>query len=197
MKEQPDAALMLTFQRERNYAAFEELFRRHKDALLAFLIQLTGGRAVADDVSQQAWLKVIESARLGSYSDRPGVAFRTWLYTLARNHFIDEYKRKFAVSRTVSLAAFPDAVDSESLASVPDPAELADQDQFAAHVQRALRTLPFEQREVIAFWAAGMELDEIALIVRAPRDTVLSRKKYAIAKMRTLMQALDPQRCRA
>jgi RNA polymerase sigma-70 factor (ECF subfamily) len=195
MKEQPDAELMLSFQRERNYAAFEKLFRRHKDALLAFLIQLTGGRAVAEDVSQQAWLKVIEAARLGKYSDREGVAFRTWLCTLARNHFIDEYKRKFAASRTVPLAEFPDAVDTPWSASAPDPGELTDQGQFAAHIQRALRTLPFEQREVIVFWAAGMELEEIAAIVQAPRDTVLSRKKYAIAKLRALMQTLDPRRC--
>ena len=197
MKEQPDAELMLTFQRERNYAAFETLFRRHKDALLAFLIQLTSSRTVAEDVSQQAWLKVIEAARQGRYSDREGVAFRTWLCTLARNHFIDEYKRKFAASRTVALAALPDAAETESPSSAPDPADLVDQGQLSAHIQRALRTLPFEQREVIVFWAAGVGLEEIASIVRAPRDTVLSRKKYAIAKLRTLMQALGPQRCRA
>lgn len=55
MKEQRDATLMLGFQRKRDYAAFEELFRRHK-LLLRFLIQLTGSPCVGEDVSQQTWL---------------------------------------------------------------------------------------------------------------------------------------------
>jgi RNA polymerase sigma-70 factor (ECF subfamily) len=196
MKELRDAELMLIFQREHHYAAFEELFHRHKDALLAFLIRLTGTRAVAEDVSQQSWLKVIESARQGSYSDRVGVTFRTWLCTLARNHFVDEYKRKFVASRTVPLPEFPElAGDVQWQSSAPDPAELVDQQLVTARLQQALLVLPFEQREVIAFWAAGVELAEIVAIVRAPRDTVLSRKKYAIAKLRTLLQALDPEKC--
>ena len=198
MKEERDVELMLIFQREHNYAAFEELFERHKDTLLAFLIRLTGSRAVAEDVSQQAWLKVIESARHGGYRESAGVAFRTWLYTLARNHFVDEYKRKFAASRTVSIPELPRAAeDTQWLSTAPDPADLVDQRLMAAHVQQALLSLPFEQREVIAFWAAGVELAEIVSIVRAPRDTVLSRKKYAIARLRSLLQALDPQSCRA
>jgi RNA polymerase sigma-70 factor, ECF subfamily len=198
MEEECDADLMLIFQRERNYAAFEELFQRHKDALLGFLIQLTGTRTVAEDVSQQAWLKVIESARRGGYSDRAGVAFRTWLCTLARNHFVDEYKRKFVASRAVSLPDLPtEAEDTLWPSTAPDPSELVDQRLMAGHLQQALLSLPFEQREVIAFWAAGVELADIVSIVRAPRDTVLSRKKYAIARLRSLLQALDPRRCPA
>jgi RNA polymerase sigma factor (sigma-70 family) len=194
MKEQRDAELMLAFQRERDYAAFEELFRRHKDVLLRFVIQLTGSTSLAEDVSQQTWLKVIEAARHGSYSDRPGVAFRTWLCTLARNHFIDEYTRKFATSRTVPLPQGWDESPPESLSPAPDPAELIDQRLRAAHVQRALLALPFEQREVIAFWAAGVELEEIVSIVRAPRDTILSRKKYAMSKLRAILGDFSPEK---
>jgi RNA polymerase sigma-70 factor (ECF subfamily) len=197
MKEERDAELMLAFQRERDYAAFEELFRRHKDGLLRFLMQLTGSPSVAEDVSQQTWLKVIEAAHHGGYADRPGIAFRTWLCTLARNHFIDEYTRKFAASRTVSLPESLDEFPPESLARSPDPADLVDQRLHAAHVQQALLALPFEQREVIALWAAGVELEEIVSIVRAPRDTILSRKKYAISKLRNLLGKLDPEKCGA
>src|SRR3569833_4360070 len=148
MQEHGDAELMLAFQRERDCAAFEELFRRHKDVLLRFLIQRTGSPSVAEDVSQQTWLKVIEAAREVGYAERAGTAFRTWLCTLARNHFIDEYTRKFAASRTVSLPESLDESPPDSLALPPDPAELVDRRQRAAHVQRALLMLPFEQREV-------------------------------------------------
>ena len=59
-----DHELMLSFQQEGDLAAFEELFRRHKDMLLRFLIRLSANHAIAEDVSQQAWLKAIDVARV-------------------------------------------------------------------------------------------------------------------------------------
>jgi RNA polymerase sigma-70 factor (ECF subfamily) len=175
-----DAELMLAFQTERDYGAFEALFYRHKDMLLRFLARLSGNIAIAEDVSQQTWLKVIDVARRGAYARRPDVAFRTWLCTLARNHFVDEFQRKFAVARTQPL---PD--DLENLpADLEDPLDGLDRCEQAKRVDAALRQLPFEQREVIALWAADVGLDTIAAMIGAPRDTILSRRKYALAKLR-------------
>jgi RNA polymerase sigma-70 factor (ECF subfamily) len=180
MIEADDAELMLAFQTERDYGAFEALFYRHKDMLLRFLARLSGNVTVAEDVSQQTWLKVIDVARRGAYARRPDVAFRTWLCTLARNHFVDEFQRKFAVARTQPL---PD--DFENVAGDgDDPLESMDRGERARRVDAALRQLPFEQREVIALWAADVGVDTIAAMIGAPRDTILSRRKYALAKLR-------------
>ena len=178
MSERSDADLMLAFQRERNYAAFEELFGRHKDALFRYLLRLAGHRPTAEDASQQTWLKVIDVARSGAYEERPEVAFRTWVFTLARNHFIDHYKRSFAESRRVPLPADDDAPGSE-------PADLIEAAQTHGLLRRAMLALPFEQRDVVSLWAAGVEIDQIAAMTGAPRETVLSRKKYAISKLRS------------
>lgn len=190
-----DDALMSRFQRDRDLAAFEKLFARHKDPLLRFLLRLVASRAQAEDASQQTWLKVIEVARNGSY--RPGgAAFRTWLFTLARNHVIDEHRRKFASARTVSL---PEGVGEELLEqsisrdpAARDPADQASHKQMAERLVSAMTQLPFEQREVIALWAAGIEPTEIAIITQAPRETVLSRKKYALAKLRAALGDVLP-----
>ena len=178
MSERSDADLMLSFQRERNYAAFEELFGRHKDALFRYLLRLAGHRPTAEDASQQTWLKVIDVARAGGYEERPAVAFRTWIFTLARNHFIDHYKRSFAETRSVPL---PDDDDSPG-SGPPDLIETAETNR---ELRRAMLTLPFEQRDVLSLWAAGVEIDHIAAMTGAPRETVLSRKKYAISKLRS------------
>lgn len=182
-----DADLMLRFQRARDYSAFECLFVRHKDGLLRFLMRLTGEPAMAEDASQHTWLKVIDVARQGAFEARQGVTFRTWLFTLARNHFIDEYQRKAANARRVPLAAELPQEAVAQFPSPPDPADVLHDRQLAEHLNQALRHLPFEQREVIALWAAGVDLDTMVSMIGAPRDTILSRKKYALTKLRTAM----------
>ncbi len=178
MSERSDADLMLAFQRDRNYEAFEELFGRHKDGLFRYLLRLAGHRPTAEDASQQTWLKVIDVAQAGGYEQRQAVSFRTWVFTLARNHFIDHYKRSFAESRRVPL---PD--DDESPGQ--EPPDLIVAAETRRWLRRAMLSLPFEQRDVLSLWAAGVEIDQIAAMTGAPRETVLSRKKYAISKLRS------------
>jgi RNA polymerase sigma-70 factor (ECF subfamily) len=188
MLAQHDAELMLRFQQEGDRAALAHLVERNGGALLRFLIRLSRNRTIAEDVAQQTWLKVIDVARQGTFAAASGVAFRTWLCTLARNHFIDEYQRKFAVVRTVPLPADFCTVLAEAHRLVPDPAEPLDARQRTVRLRKALQRLPFEQRQVVALWAGGMRIGAIAALTAAPRDTVLSRKKYALAKLRVLLR---------
>jgi RNA polymerase sigma factor (sigma-70 family) len=185
----PDAQLMLQFQRDGDRAALASLVERNGGALLRFLIRLSRNRTIAEDVAQQTWLKVIDVARQGTFAAASGVAFRTWLCTLARNHFIDEYQRKFAAARSVPLPADLCALLAQVHRVVPDPGEPLDEFQQTARLRQALLRLPFEQRQVVALWADGMRIGAIAALTAAPRDTVLSRKKYALAKLRVLMRA--------
>jgi RNA polymerase sigma-70 factor (ECF subfamily) len=180
---------MLTFQRDGDGTALARLGERNGAALLRFLFRLSRNRAIAEDVAQQTWLKVIDVARNGTFTVASGVAFRTWLCTLARNHFIDEYQRKFAAARSVPLPADLCSALAEVHRVAPDPAEPLDERQRTARLRKALQRLPFEQRQVVALWADGMRIGAIAALTAAPRDTVLSRKKYALAKLRVLLRA--------
>jgi RNA polymerase sigma-70 factor (ECF subfamily) len=182
-----DAQLMLRFQRDGDWTALERLFERNRGALLRFLTRLSRNRTVAEDVAQQTWLKVIDVANQGAFAAASGVAFRTWLCTLARNHFIDEYRRKFAAARSVPLPADLGATLAETHRVAPDPAEPLDERQRNARLHRALQRLPLEQRRVVALWADGVRIGAIAALTQAPRDTVLSRKKYALAKLRAML----------
>lgn len=185
----PDAHLMLLFQRDGDRTALACLVERNGSALLRFLIRLSRNRAIAEDVAQQTWLKVIDVARHGTFAAGSGVAFRTWLCTLARNHFIDEYRRKFAAARSVPLPADLCTALAEAHRVVPDPGEPLDESQRTVRLRKALLRLPVEQRQVVSLWADGMRIGAIAALTAAPRDTVLSRKKYALAKLRVLMRA--------
>ena len=178
---------MLRFQRDGDFAALGRLFERNRAALLRFLTRLSRDRTVAEDVAQQTWLKVIDVAHQGTFAAASGVAFRTWLCTLARNHFIDEYRRKFAATRSVALPADLGETLAEAHRFAPATSEPLDERQRNARLYEALRRLPFEQRQVVAMWADGIGIAAIAALTEAPRDTVLSRKKYALAKLRVLL----------
>ena len=180
-----DAALMLRFQQDGDYDAFGELFGRHKDAFVAYLTHLGGSTAIAEDVSQHCWLKLIESVDDGRYREISGASFRSYLYTLGRNRYIDEYQRKHDESRRGAMPNL-DAVEHPA----EQPGESAEFGERQALLSRALAGLPLEQRDVIALWSAGVSIEHMVEITAAPRDTVLSRKKYALAKLRKAFAAL-------
>lgn len=170
---------MLRFQQDGDLEAFDVLFRRHKDAFVAFLTHLSGSVSIAEDVSQHCWLKLIEQVGEGGYRKISGASFRSYLYTLGRNRYIDEYQRKHAEARRSTLPDF-DVLETSDVA----PGESAETAERVRLLASAMEALPFEQREVIAMWSAGISIDQIVTVTAAPRDTVLSRKKYAIAKLR-------------
>lgn len=182
-----DKSLMLRFQEEGDLRAFEMLFARNKDALFRFVLRLSGNTTVAEDVSQQAWLRIIELAESGGFNAGSGATFQTFLLTMARNRYVDEYVRRHESVRTESLSGH----DVDTLGETDEAnelVELLDREHTRSRVHSALQELPFEQREVLALWVQGIELREIARITRASWHTVVSRKKYALRKLASLLK---------
>lgn len=172
-----DAELIERFQTERDYAAFEILFTRHKRIVLGFLVQLTGSQQAAEDISQHCWLRVIELASQGDIDPQRGL--KPLLMTMARNRFLDEHVKRSAATRTDSLES-----TEEPVAVAIDVEQQLDQSRAASELHRAVARLPIDQREVIALWSAGTSIKDMMAITGAPRDTVLSRKKYGLKKLR-------------
>ena len=176
---------MLRFQTTGEMDAFETLFRRHKDALYTFLLRLCGNRAIAEDVSQHTWFRILEVAKAGAFRVEQA-SFRTYLYRIGRNFYVDEYRRKHDSARTEPLQ--PDIHEK------PDdvyPSEMAVvDDDLKQTLERALSRLPFEQREVLVFWADGVSLDVVSEITGVSKHTLVSRKKYGLKKLKVDAAAL-------
>jgi RNA polymerase sigma factor (sigma-70 family) len=186
-----DQALFVRFQIAGDSAAFDALYGRHKDSFFRYLRHLSGSEAVAADLFQQAWLKLLELARSGHYRAQPGASFRSYLYTLGRNHFVDAYRRRHEESRTESLDSNA-TIFSLSDAAHPTPEEESGSDRGSALLLRALAQLPPEQREVAMMWSQGWSVAEIADLTRTPLDTIASRRKYAIKRLRELLAGHGP-----
>jgi RNA polymerase sigma-70 factor (ECF subfamily) len=178
-----DKTLMLKFQEQGEMSAFETLFARHRLHLLRYLRKLARSADVAEEVSQQTWLKVIEAARDAKYNPELRNTFGTWLFTLARNYYLDRHVRAHGVKKRVSNSS-PEA-NLDEITTCVDAAEGLHRDGLTRILQAAIDRLPFEQREVLLLWAHGHDLTAIAEICAAPWATIVSRKKYALAKLRT------------
>ena len=162
--------------------AFETVYRRHRDRFYRFLLKLSADPAIAEDVSQQCWLKLLESfAGEPVYRPSKHATFSSFLFTLGRNHYIDHYVRRHEATRCDSL----ETPMAEHLAAEGPTPETAAHDQQLTHTAlAALAQLPLEQREVVSLWSAGFSARAIAAMTDAPRNTVLSRKRYGLAQLK-------------
>jgi RNA polymerase sigma-70 factor (ECF subfamily) len=175
MKSEPaDSALMLRY-RDGDIAAFETLYRRHKDSLYRYLLQRCRQQAAAEDVFQDVWGKIINAR--DSY--RPTAKFTTFLFHVAHNCFVD-YLRRNARHRHGG------AHDPDSQPDPGDPPDLAAERCLArSRLEAALATLPEEQRDAFLLREeAGLSVDEIAAVTGCNRETAKSRLRYAVGKLR-------------
>ena len=182
-----DAELFVRYRDDGDIAAFELLFKRHRDALVRHVWLLSGNQAIAEDVSQYCWMRIIESSRDTGYKPQPGASLRSYLFTLGRNRFIDEYRRKHVEVRSEPI---DDHGDLESGSGNAFEGAAADEER--GRIEAALGTLPDEQREVVALWIEGYSIREMSEMTGAPADTVTSRRKYAMKKLRALLDRATP-----
>ena len=185
MTQEDDGELMLRYARG-DMRAFETLYQRHRGPLYRYLAQQTRSTEIANDLFQDVWSKVIVSR--DRYEAR--AQFRTFLYRIAQNCFIDHCRR--ASVRNES----PGPEDGwESMLPGPEhdrPDMHAEHAQIAASYQAALSTLPPEQRDVFLLYESGLSLEEIAVITAVGAETAKSRLRYAVAKLRaSLSPAAD------
>ena len=173
---------MLRFQAG-DVRAFEELVRRHRTPVFSFLLRLTGDRGRAEDLCQEAFLRVVRGA--AAWEER--ALFRTWLFTLARNLAFDEARRQ-AFRRTEPLDA---PARAAAPSGEPGPEQSAEAAVLRPSLEAALPALPEEQREVFLVREhAGPRFAEIAAVTGVAENTVKSRMRYALEALRARLEAL-------
>lgn len=170
--EAPDEELMLAY-RDGNTGAFETLYKRHRGALFRFVLRAVKQRAAAEELFQDAWMRVIEAR--SRYA--PSARFTTWLYTIAHNLLVDHWRR-----RGLSLVSL-DTEDVPSNSS--NPARQAEAREALARLMHALEALPAAQREAFLLHEeAGLTVAEIAAATGTNEEAAKSRLRYAMAKLR-------------
>jgi len=171
--EAPDEELMLAY-RDGDAGAFETLYARHRGALYRFVLRSLKDRAVAEELFQEAWIRVIEARE--RYA--PSARFKTWLYTIAHNLLVDHWRKK-----GLALVELND-----EHASADNPERQVEARQTAARFLQALEALPLAQREAFLLHEeAGLSVPEIAAATGTNEEAAKSRLRYATAKLKAVI----------
>ena len=157
--------------------AFAPLYARHRGRLYRFLLRQLRDPALADELFQDVWQRVIAARRGWT----PDASFATWLYRIAHNRLADHWRAQQHRPPTP-------ADGDERAARIPDPDNpertLSEFEQ-RRRLQLALDELPPEQREVLLLrLEQELTLEEIGAITGVGRETVKSRLRYAMEKLR-------------
>ena len=174
--------------------AFSTLVGRHRLAVYNFILRYTGHKQRAEDLLQETWLKVVR----GSGEYQPKAKFTTWVYTIARNLCVDS-ARKESYRQADSLDAPAQAHEAdgpsmgESVAdiSAQNPDRGAYNAALRPKLEKALRALPDEQREVFLLREySGVSFKDIAEVTGVNENTVKSRMRYALEGLKKQLLAM-------
>jgi RNA polymerase sigma-70 factor (ECF subfamily) len=179
---QSDQDLMLAYAAG-DAAAFDELYARHKGGVYRYLLRQCRQSGVAEELFQDVWMNLIRAR--ASYV--PTAKFTTWLYRLAHNRLIDHYR----ASGHLSLVSADDDAHEELVAAIPaprgdEPQTRAENRELGERLRAALAGLPPVQREAFLLQQeGGLSLAEIAELTGVGAETVKSRLRYALGKLRS------------
>lgn len=169
-------ALMLLVRDGHDKAAFAQLFAHYAPRVKAFLMKSGSDAATAEECAQDVmatlWHKAVQF-------DPAKAGLTTWVYTIARNRRIDQFRR--------ARQPEPEMVDWGP-DSIPDQADLYEAAQDTDRLVAALATLPEKQRALIQrAYYGDLSHSEIAAETGLPLGTIKSRIRLALDRLRQTM----------
>jgi RNA polymerase sigma-70 factor, ECF subfamily len=170
--------------------AFQELYRRGGPRLRGFLLRLSGNAALADDLAQEAFLRVHRSR--GSFE--PGAAALPWIFAIARNVFLDHARHPHVRRAAGDSHAGPAGAPPEPEAP-PDTQgdEALIGSEMLDIVRATLARLPVLQREAfILIRFEGLSVNEAAQVLGATEGAVKIRAFRAYEALRAALKQADP-----
>ena len=127
-------------------SCFEQLIHRHKNKIFAYISLYIRDQALAEDIFQDTFLKVIQSVKAGKYSDNG--KFISWVMRIAHNLIIDHFRRIKQMNTISNDNYESDIFNSKSFAMDNIEDEMIKR-QIQKDVRRMISHLPDDQREVV------------------------------------------------
>jgi RNA polymerase sigma-70 factor, ECF subfamily len=180
-----DEDLMVAYQ-QGEVRAFEVLLTKHRKPIFNFILRFVGDKETAEDVLQETFMRVIR----GAETYKRQAKFTTWVYTIARNLCVDMSRRRKHRKHASLDAPIGSDDNAGTLLDVVPSADMSSErqtinKQLHAEMQRAIDALQEDQREVFVLREfMDMPFKEIAEVVGVSENTIKSRMRYALEKLR-------------
>lgn len=168
-----------------NEKALEMLVNRHQDKMFTSVYMLVRDRALAEDILQDAFFKIISTLKGGKYNEEG--KFIQWAMRIARNLVIDHFRK----AKKMPMVTDSEGNDVFSYINVKEDnqEDLLIQSEKDQKIRRLIEELPNEQREVLVLrHYAEMSFKEIATLTGVSINTALGRMRYALNNLRKLIE---------
>jgi len=176
-----------------NQAAFEQLVHAHDQAVLRLALRITGSESDAQDIHQEAFLKV--------YTKLAGFRFEcslsTWIYRIVTNLCLDHLRRNRKRREDVAMEGTVDGEEYSLLNQLPDDRAANNPEQqllgreLGTHISSALQTLTPRERMVFELkHFQGLKLRTVGQILNTSEASIKSSLFQATRKLRFLLAGL-------
>jgi RNA polymerase sigma-70 factor (ECF subfamily) len=167
--------------KQRDQEAFARLYEEHFDRIYRYVVLRIGDKMEAEDVTQQVFLKALQS--ISSFKWK-GVPFAAWLFRIAHNQVVD-YLRKKGKRTAVPL-------DESLVSGDSNPQQMAERSLDIEQLILATGRLTEAQREVISLrFAGGLPIAQVAKIMGKSQGAVKALQHSAIVTLRKVLMVGD------
>jgi RNA polymerase sigma-70 factor (ECF subfamily) len=179
-----DDSQLITFYKNGDESAFEELLFRHKSKIYTSILLIVKDQETAEDLMQETFIKAIKTIKTGRYNEEG--KFLPWISRIAHNMSIDYFRKQ---------KRYPSVVleDGSNVFNNFDFADESYEDkqiknETYSQLRELIKNLPDSQREVLIMRQyMQMSFQEIAEITGVSINTALGRMRYALINLRKQM----------
>ena len=173
--------------------ALSALIQRHKRRIFSYIMLTVKDKALAEDIFQDTFFKIIITLKKGSYNEEG--KFLPWVLRITHNLIIDTFRRNKRMP-TIS-GGFNDDGEEFDIFSVLHIKDKNIEDdiikgQVRKDVRKLIEQLPMEQKEVLMMrHYYDMSFKEISEQTNVSINTALGRMRYALINLRKMIEEKD------
>ncbi|MFN5984905.1 MAG: RNA polymerase sigma factor [Fluviicola sp.] len=169
--------------------AFEVLLNRHKDRIFRAIYLKVRDRDLANDLFQDAFIKIINTLRLGNYNEEG--KFLPWALRISQNLVIDYFRKNSRVRMINESSSVSEEFNIFSVLKLEDlnVEQQITRDELETQMVDLIQYLPESQREIIDQRIfQDLSFKEIADMEGVSINTALGRMRYALINLRKLIE---------
>lgn len=168
--------------------AFETLLMRHKDKIYRFIVMKVRDGALAEDIFQDAFIKIVNTLKAGNYNEEG--KFLPWAMRIAHNLVIDYFRKANKVKMISESSSQRDDFNIFHTIQQEDEnaIESLTREELEGQMVGLIDHLPESQRDILIMRIfKEMSFKDIAELEDISINTALGRMRYALINMRKLI----------
>jgi len=172
-----------------NEQAFEILLMRHKNKIYNYVFSKIRDHAVAQDIFQDAFMKIVRTLKKGSYNEEG--KFLPWAMRISHNLVIDHFRRTNKVKMVSETSSKSEEFNIFSILKLEDEniEDVITREELEVQMVELVQHLPKTQKEILEMRIfQGMSFKDIAEQEDISINTALGRMRYALINIRKMIE---------